>query len=222
MTNPKDAKPENCGCAISPSTCRARASQMGCYLRLRTAGWGSGDEVGLFQLFDQHVVDLGADHLDDLVAEVLVHRLVPTKASSLSVHHQWNSAPPSPQSRRFHSRSVDVTWPFSSVCRSRRSGSCQHTSGFQSRALAGVERARCAARSRRRRSKPGRLRKMQAPSSRRVTMVSPSLFGRRTGPPRSASSWNCHCSGLSRSSARRRPRRRRRRRSGRRSCSSPA
>ena len=56
----------------------------------------------------------------------------PTNASGDSVHHQWNSAPPSPQSRRFHSRSRDVTWPFSSVECSRRSGTCQHTFGFQS------------------------------------------------------------------------------------------
>ena len=48
------------------------------------------------------------------------------------MHHQWNSSPPSPQSRRFHSRTVDVTWPFSSVLSTCRIGSCQQTSGFQS------------------------------------------------------------------------------------------
>ena len=36
---------------------------------------------------------------------------LPVNASGASVHHQWNSAPPSPQSRRFHSRMVEVTWP---------------------------------------------------------------------------------------------------------------
>ena len=47
------------------------------------------------------------------------------------MHHQWNSRPPLPQWRRSHWRMTEVTWPSSSsTWSSRRSGSCQHTSGL--------------------------------------------------------------------------------------------
>ena len=46
-----------------------------------------------------------ADQLDDLVARGLVDRARRRRTRpGDSVHHQWNSSPPSPQSRRFHSR----------------------------------------------------------------------------------------------------------------------
>ena len=45
---------------------------------------------------------------------------------------QSKSKPPPPQSRRFHSRTIDRMWSSSSSCCSNRSGTCQQTSGFQS------------------------------------------------------------------------------------------
>ena len=88
-------------------------------------------------------------------------------ARGSSVHHQWNSSPPSPQSRRFHSRSVYVVCSLSSVWSSRRSGSCQQTSGFQSRDVRRPRaRRRCSAQPAPP-GKSGRLRKMHASSTSR-------------------------------------------------------
>jgi hypothetical protein len=103
---------------------------------------GCGTDHRALQLLDERVVDPPADELDDVVARLLVDGRSPTNASGDSVHHQWKSAPPSPQSRRFHSRSRDVRWPFSSVECSSRIGTCQHTFGLPvERPLAGLEGA---------------------------------------------------------------------------------
>jgi hypothetical protein len=57
-------------------------------------------------LLDERLEGDFADQFDDLVPQLLVHGLVAHAAWGSSVHHQWNSPPPSPQSRRFHSRST--------------------------------------------------------------------------------------------------------------------
>ncbi len=163
--------------------------------RTLSAGCGKRGAVPAPDQLDEHPVGRLADQLDELVAHGLVHRsLSPRRPRGESVHHQWNSSPPSPQSRRFHSRTVDVTWPYSSVSSMRRSGSCQHTSGFQSIGRSSPARARPgAARSRGRPSKPGRLRKMHAPSTSRVTDSPSSLT--LIGPPRRSDCFlNCHSS----------------------------
>ena len=89
-------------------------------LSRRTAGWGSTAR------FERGAVELSSGQRAGRRARRPAPRSRrascrntasrPTKASGASVHHQWNSWPPSPQSRRFHSRSVEVTWPCSSVC----------------------------------------------------------------------------------------------------------
>ena len=40
-------------------------------------------------------------------------RVLPTNAAGDSVHHQWKSAPPGPQSRRSHCEILVMTWPSS-------------------------------------------------------------------------------------------------------------
>ena len=117
-------------------------------------------------------------------------------ASGDSVHHQWNSVPPAPQSRRFHSRTVDVTYPYESVSSMRRRGSCQQTSGFQSSGRSSASRAARWSAHPAPPGNPGRLRNTQASSISRVTCTPSSLRAvSRRGLMRSNI---CHCSGVRR------------------------
>lgn len=125
--------------------------------------------------------------------------LVPTNASGLSVHHQWNSSPASPQSRRFHSRTKEITCPSSPSCSSRRTGTCQQTSGFQSIGRSPTSKAATWRAHPAPPSKPGRLRKMHAPSTTRVFKL-PS-FSLTDQPFFSATFLCCQCFDLRRFTA---------------------
>ena len=78
------------------------------------------------------------------------------------------SGPPSPQSRRVHPRTVATSVPSGPASQSTLIGNCQQTDGFQSMGDSPASSAaRCSAQPAPP-LKPGRLRKMQAPSTTRV------------------------------------------------------
>ena len=83
-----------------------------------------------------------------------------------SVHHQWNSSPPSPQSRRFHSRSVvgDVAVVVGVVVEAQRAAASTPRASSRAGARRASSAALCSAQPGPP-AKPGRLRKMQAPST---------------------------------------------------------
>ena len=92
-----------------------------------------------------------------------------------------SSSPSSPQSARVHRRTVATSVPSGPAAKSTRSGSCQQTEGFHS---IGDSPASSAARWRAQPAppaKPGRLRKMHAPSTTRV--ASPGRRRRRRHRP---------------------------------------
>lgn len=109
-----------------------------------------------------------------------------TARSRRSVQHHAMVEPPSPQSARCVARTVTTVGP--APCSSTLMGNCQHTDGFQS---SGLSPASTAARCRAHPTppaKPGRLRKMHAPSTRPVADNDASR-NTSNSPTRS---WNCH------------------------------
>src|SRR5581483_6147498 len=117
----------------------------------------------------------------------------PTYATSPSVQHHAMVRPVSPQSARVHPRTVATSVPSGFGAQSTLIGSCQHTDGFQSM---GDSPASNAARCRAQPAppaKPGRLRKMQAPST---TRVLERVSSAKT-PPSAASAWCSKISGWS-------------------------
>ena len=188
---------------------------------------GQRGPLRALELLDQQLVDRRADELDDLVARGHVHRLgaderlgrLGAPPVELGAALAPVAALPLAQRRRDVAVVVGV--------RARGGAAPASTRSASSRAAARRPRARrCAARTRRRRRTPGRLRKMQASSTSRVTVGRlPSSSARRVAGSRlgSALAWNCICSRLEPHERRcTTSARRRRRRSGRRSCSSPA
>ena len=174
-------------------------------------------------VLDEPLVGPLADHLDDLVAQLEVDGLDARRRRRgrrcTTSGTRARRRPSRAASTRAASRSPGPTRRCVST---RRSGSCQHTSGFQSRGRSPASSAaRCSAQPAPP-GKSGRLRKMQASPTRRVTSVPSPL--RRIGPP------SPHGGppvlpllvgqpvGVAERGCWRRPRRR----SGRRSCSSPA
>ena len=140
-------------------------------------GWMGKKLLGarFSDLLDEPSEGASPDHLDDLVPQLLVHGSVADEglgvvgAPPVELGAALAPVPPLPLPQDVGDVLVVVEWW------SRRSGSCQHTSGFQSmkrspRATAAWCRAQPAPL-----AKPGRFRKMQAPSTRRVTH-SPSSF----------------------------------------------
>ena len=138
------------------------------------AGWRTGGNVvgrrrgrrgspttDRWRLLAEHLAQLGL-HRRDRPARV------PVNASGASVHHHAKSSPPSPQPSRPNSVSVETTVPSSCSSSIRRSGSCQHTSGFRSAWWRPVRSAcRCSAQPGPA-ANPGRFRKMHASFTSRV------------------------------------------------------
>ena len=173
---------------------------------MRTRRVGQRDPVRAFQLLDQQVVDRAARRARrSRRATSGTRARSPTNASGDSVHHQWKSSPPSPQSRRFHSRSRDVTWPFSSVECSSRIGTCQHTLGFQSSGRSPASSAAMCSAQPAPPAKPGPVEEdagvVDEPGDGRPS--TPSSLGSpgRRNPPRRALAWNCIWSGRRRTNA---------------------
>ena len=117
-----------------PTTSRTRSTtEVQLFL---SAGWGSGTPLATRSVrsakqLGQPSVGPLADHRGDFGGRSLRKRSVPTNASGDSVHHQWNSWPPAPQCAPVPLAHLVVTWPSSATSSSRRSGSCQHTSGLR-------------------------------------------------------------------------------------------
>ena len=130
-----------------------------------------------------------------------------TCATGEPVHHQCRSCPPGPQPRRSNSpmlvTSTVVPSGRSTCSCSRRTGSCQQTSGF---VVSGCTPVRSAIRCRAQPMPPGcpgRLRKTQAPSTVRVRSErTPGSRRRPRRPPRSTSrarpAASCQSSSVSR------------------------
>ena len=149
------------------------------------------------------VVHPPADEFDDLVARARRRARAGERLGSLRAP-PVELGPPSPQSRRFHSRSREVTCPRSSVWCSSRIGTCQHTLGFQSSGRSPASSAAMWSAHPTPPSNPGRFRKMQASSTKRVAVVAdPSASGSpvRRKPFLTAFAWNCMCSGRTRTNA---------------------